>query len=424
MLPAKLQEQPNVSALEISAQLWAALLLTGASAGLAGGCLMKLLRWTQHLSYAYSSGDFLRGVEQAPGMRRLLVMFAAGIVAALVLSTMQALRMESGGSLSLAVWSKSGRMPAVPKLIRSALSIIVVGMGASLGREGALKDTGGVIANGFADWFGTTLEQRRLLVACGAGAGMAAAYNVPLGGALFAAEVLLGSLSLSTVIPALVASLTGVAVSWLLLPNEPAYTIPALHVSRSLIVWAVLAGPMLGLLSVLWVRAIAFARSIKLSGWQVSAAPVLVFTAIGAMAVVFPQILGNGKNIVQLTFQDQIGMGLLCWLILLRPLATALCLGTGTPGGLFTPTMTFGALVGDGLGRIWNHFGFGNEIATYALIGSAGFLGAATLGPLSSAVFLVELTRGADSLMVPLLIATAGATVTARRFEVESIYSD
>ena len=398
--------------------------MTGGGAGLAGGILMKLLRWTQHLSYAYSQGDFLSGVQQVSGTRRILIMFVAGIVAAVVMSTMKRFGMASGGSLSLAVWNKSGKMPAAPKLLRALLSIVVVGMGVSLGREGALKDAGGVLANGFADWFRTTPEQRRLLVACGAGAGMAAAYNVPLGGALFAAEVLLGSLTLSTVIPAFVASFTGVAVSWLLLPNAPAYTIPALGASRSLVFWAVIVGPILGLLSVVWVRAIAWARALKLNAGLVFASPIVVFTAVGAIAVWFPQVLGNGKNIVQLTFFDQIGLGLLCWLIVLKPLATVLCLGTGTPGGLFTPTMTFGALVGDGLGRIWNHLGPRNEIAAYALIGSAGFLAASTLGPLSSAVFLLELTRGADSLMVPLLIATAGATVTARRFEVESIYSD
>ena len=127
----------------------------------------------------------------------------------------------------------------------------------------------------------------------------------------------------------------------------------------------------------------------------------------------FPQILGNGKNIVQLTFFDKIGAGLLCWLIVLRPLAAVLCLRSGTPDGLFTPTMTLGALLGDGMGRLWNYLGPNNAIPSYALIGSAGFLAAATLGPLSSAVFLLELTRKADSLMVPLLIATTGATITA-----------
>jgi len=415
--------QPNVTELQISFGFWGVIVLTGGAAGLAGGLLMRLLRVAQHLSYSYRTGDFLQGVEQTSGLRRVVVLTLAGVLAAGVLYSMKALRAKSGGSLSEAVWKRSGEMPTAPTLIHSVLSIITVGMGVSLGREGALKDTGGVAANKLSDWFGMTPAQRQLLVACGAGAGMAAAYNVPLGGALFAAEVLLGSLTLSAVLPAFAASFTGVAVSWLLLPNEPAYRIPALEVSHSLILWAILIGPIMGVLSVGYVRAIGWAQTHKPRGWQIVALPLIVFISLGLAAIKFPQILGNGKNIVQLTFSDQIATGLLCWLIVLRPLAAVLCLRTGTPGGLFTPTMTLGALVGDAMGRVWNHLAPSNEISSYALIGSAALLAAATLGPLSSAVFLLELTRKADSLMVPLLIATAGATITARRCEVRSIYS-
>ena len=412
-----------MSELEISFRFWAVIILTGAGAGLAGGLLMKLLRVVQHLSYSYPSGDFLRGVEQVSGHRRVIVMVLAGLIAATVLYAMKRFGVKSGGSLPDAVWKRSGEMPTAATLIRSLLSIVTVGMGAALGREGALKDTGGIVANKLSDWFGMTPAQRQLLVACGAGAGMAAAYNVPLGGALFAAEVLLGSLSLAAVVPAFVASFTGVAVSWLLLPNRPAYLFPALEVTHSLILWSVLAGPLVGFLSVGYVRGIGWAQTHKPKGLQVFVLPLVIFTALGLAAIKFPQLLGNGKNIVQLTFSNQLGAGLLCWLIVLRPLATLLCLRSGAPGGLFTPTMTLGAMVGEGMGRIWNHVAAGNEMAGYAMIGSAAFLAAATLGPLSSAVFLLELTRHADPLMVPLLIATAGATVTARRYTVHSIYS-
>ena len=150
---------------------------------------------------------------------------------------------------------------------------------------------------------------------------MAAAYNVPLGGALFAAEVLLGSLTLSAVLPAFVASFTGIAVSWLLLPNVPAYNFPALDVSKSLIVWAVMVGPMMGVVSVGYVRAISWARSRKPQGWRVAAYPVLAFATLGWVAIKFPQILGNGKNIVQLTFFDQIGG----WLALLADRSSPTC---------------------------------------------------------------------------------------------------
>jgi H+/Cl- antiporter ClcA len=120
------------------------------------------------------------------------------------------------------------------------------------------------------------------------------------------------------------------------------------------------------MLSVGYVRAIGWAQTHKPKGWQIVALPIIVFPLLGIAATKFPELLGNGKSIVQLMFFDQITGALLCWLIVLRPLATILCLRTGSPGGLFTPTITFGALVGDGLGRVWNHLVSGNETASYA----------------------------------------------------------
>jgi H+/Cl- antiporter ClcA len=423
VVATEVTSQPNVTELEISPRLWIIVLITGIGAGLISGLLMKLLRAAQHLSFAYHTGDFLQGVEQVSGTRRVVVLLAAGVLAGMVLYALRRLSANSGGDLSEAVWSKSGRMPAIPTLVSAVLSIVIVGMGVALGREGALKQASGVVAGKLSDWTHLTPLQRHLLVACGAGAGMAAAYNVPLGGALFAVEVLLGSVTLKTVLPAFACSFTAIAVSWLMLPNEAAYDVPNLELSHSLIVWAILAGPIAGSISVAYVRMIGWAQAHKPQGWQVIVLPILVFTLLGITAIEFPQLLGNGKNIVQLTFFNQIDTGLLCSLIVLRPLAAAVCLRSGAPGGLFTPTMTLGALLGDALGHLWNHVAPGNEVASYALIGSGAFLAAATLGPLSSIVFLLELTRHADVLIVPLLIAAVGATVTARAWGVRSIYS-
>ena len=420
--------QPNVPAEPLSLKTWLLLLTTGAGAGLAGGLLMRLLRLVQHLSFHYTQGDFLDGVQQASPQRRVATLILAGLLAGAVLYAVKRLWPASGGhGLSHAIWCDHGQVATGPTLIKALLSIVTVGMGLALGREGALKDAGAVLANQLADgnrfWSRIAPEHRRLLAACGAGAGMAAAYNVPLGGALFAAEVLLGSLTLGTVLPAFAASFTGVAASWLLLPNEPAYTFPELRATHSLVLWSIVMGPLFGIVSVGYVRAIAWAQTHKPQGWRLAVMPLALFTLLGVASMRFPQLLGNGKNLVQLSFAAQFPVGLLLCLLLLRPLATILCLRSGAPGGLFTPTMTAGALLGDGAGRLWNHFLPANESAACALLGSAALLSAATLGPLSSAAFLLELTRHADSLMVPLLIATTGATMTARRLEIRSIYS-
>src|SRR6202012_6251439 len=152
----------------------------------------------------------------------------------------------------------AGRMPTLRTLGSAVLSVLIVGMGVSLGREGAPKQAGAVFANLFSDKERLSDEQRQLLVACGAGAGMGAAYGVPLGGALFAIEVMRGKLALRYVLPALVTSLIATAVSWLFLPDAPTYVIPAFSVTASVLVWTLIAGPLLGVASVGYVRMITW----------------------------------------------------------------------------------------------------------------------------------------------------------------------
>ena len=183
------------------------------------------------------------------------------------------------------------------------LSIVIVGLGAALGREGALKQTGAFIGWRWAHLAKLSSEQRRLLTACGAGAGMAAAYNVPLGGALFALEVLLGSISLPYAAPAIVCSVLGTVTSWLLLPMQSAYATRHFQLSLNQVGWAVLVGSVIGGVAILYVRLIAWADLHQPKGAAVRAgAPILVFLALGLAAIRLPELLGNGKDIVQMSF--------------------------------------------------------------------------------------------------------------------------
>jgi CIC family chloride channel protein len=426
--PPTISPQPNLLAASpdaalMSAKMWAMVLITGVGAGLTSGLLMRLLRLVQHLSFSYSTGDFLAGVRNTSGEHRILVVTLGGIVAGLSLYCLRRIAGGSGAEVTGAIWHKQGQFEAAPTIAKSIISIVIVGMGAAIGREAALKDTGGTVGGKISDWTSLSPEQRHLLVACGAGAGMAAAYNVPLGGALFAIEVLLGTMSLTNVLAAVITSFVAVAVSWLLLPNVPTFNVVQLAITPSLLLWAAVAGPILGAASAVYVRFIGWSETGKPKAYMVILAPILVFIGLGAISVHFPEILGNGKNVVQEAFGSQLGTGLLCWLLILRPLATAMCLKSGAPGGLFTPTMTFGALLGGLLGEGWSYLAPATSKDSYAIVGAGAMLASASQGPLSSVVFMLELTNHTDALIVPLLIAVAGATLTARKLEVHSIYS-
>ena len=406
----------------MTARMWSMVALTGGVAGVTSGLLMRLLKGMQQLSFPHRTGDFLVGVQAASAERRILVVTLAGIFAAV---SLYLLKRMTGGAADVvgSIWHKQGQFKPLPTVVQSLISIVIVGMGAAIGREQALKNTGAAVAGTISNWTRLSLGQRHLLVACGAGAGMAAAYNVPLGGAFFTVEVLLGTMSITNVLAAMMASFLAVTVSWSMLPNEPTFQVAQLSITPSLMVWAALAGPVMGMASAVYVQVIGWAETGKPKGHMAVIAPIVVFVALGSVAVAFPELLGNGKDVVQEAFGTRLGVGLLAWLLVLRPLATAMCFKAGAPGGLFTPTLTFGSLLGGLLGEAWSLIAPATSKDSYAILGAGAMVASASQGPVSAVVFMLELTNHTDALIVPLLVAVTGATLTARKLNVQSMYS-
>jgi chloride channel protein, CIC family len=421
-------ETPNADAIPATlsrpgaARFWLAVLLTGAGTGLGAAALTRLLEVIQRIAWRGSPTNILEAAERASAGRHILVLLAGGIVVGAGQFILKQVTSANGIETTAAIWLYAGRMPAVQTLGSAVLSIFAVGMGASLGREGAPKQTGAVIANFFSDRGRLSDEQRRLLVACGAGAGMGAAYGVPLGGALFAIEVMRGKLALRYVLPALFASLTATGVSWLALPDAPTYLVPRYTMSASVIAWAMLAGPIAGFASVGYVRLIRWAYQNKPQRWHRYVAPVVVLGIVGVVSIWFPQVLGNGKDVSQLLFTNQVASMLLLALLVLKPAATALCIRGGTPGGLFTPSLTAGALLGAVLGHAWGWLWPGVSPGLFAILGAGAVVAATTQGPVSAVVLMMELTGRDRSFILPLLIIVGIATLIARSIEPRSIY--
>lgn len=413
---------PSTLAHPGAAAFWMALLFTGIGTGLAAAALTRFLEVIQRVAWNGSGTNLLDAAEHAGAWRHVLVLVAAGLVTGAGQLILKNLSSGNGIDTTAAIWFHAGRMPAVRTLGSALLSVIIVGMGVSLGREGAPKQAGAVIANFFSDRTRLSDEQRRLLVACGAGAGMSAAYGVPLGGALFSLEVMRGVLALRYVLPALLTSVVAAWVSWIALPDAPTYVIPAFGSSISSVVWALVAGPIAGVASVGYVRLITWADHNRPDGWRRIAAPLGVFGGLGIVSVWFPQLLGNGKDISQLAFANAVAPALLMILLVLRPLATVLSVRSGAPGGLFTPTLTVGALLGAVLGHAWSWFWPGVPPGLFALLGAAAVLAASTQGPISTVVLIMELTGRDRSFIVPLLLVVVTATLVARSIESRSIY--
>ena len=261
------------------------------------------------------------------------------------------------------------------------------------------------------------------MVAIGAGAGMAAVYSVPLGGALFALEVLRGTLSLRLALPALAASLIATKTASFVVPNAPLYTVPVYDISPEVYLWTLVASPFIGLWSVAFVRAIAWADRVRPSDWRRFVAPPLVFAGRRASyRSSFPSFSATDRIVAQLLFLHPLAPLALALLLALRPLATVASAASGAPGGLFTPSLAAGALAGAALGELWLSVHPGGEIGLFALLGAGAMLAATTQGPLSSLVLMMELTGQARAFALPMLTAIIVATATARSIEWRSIY--
>ena len=420
-------EQPNAGhdgSAALTPRFGLALVLTAVATGLLGAGLMAILFATEHLAFGFHSGDLQSAVERTSYLRRVAVLLISGAFGGVAWYVLRRYTPGKRAEIDDVLWSDAGDLSVRRSVGTGVISEIVIGLGASLGREAAPKLLGGVSGGVLGRWFGLSHGQRQLLIACGGGAGLAAVYNVPLGGAFFTAEVLLGSVSLATMLPALAATAIATVTVWVYLPNRPTYLdVPAYHVSAALLVWAVVAGPLIGLSATAYIRLIGWLSHHRVSGRATLVAPLLAFGVLGLIGIGYPQLFGNGKDMAHDAFLGFGSIGLLLALAVLKPTVTALCLASGASGGLFTPVMSTGAVAGGALGLIWTHLWPGVPVGAYAMVGAAAMIGCAMQAPITGLALVLELTHSGFALMTPMILATVTATVVVRYIDGYSIYS-
>lgn len=389
--------------------------LIGISAGIGGMFLVLLLHSIQHIAFGYSldqiisNESFLEGVRSSSPLRRVLILSLCGIIASLgwwsLFKYAQPLV-----SISAALKKIPPKMPAFTTISNALLQIVTVALGSPLGREVAPREIGALFACWLADITNLSNQERKIMVACGAGAGLAAVYNVPLSGALFVLEVLLRSIRLPALIPAFVTSALAVIISWGGLGNEQLYSIEPFQLSAGLIIFSILTGPILGIA--------AFGFSLLTTSSRKSASKsgllpfycLLNFIFIGFLAIYFPELLGNGKSPVQLEFLHTTAIQFTFILLALRIIIVYTSLRVGAQGGLLTPSLANGALLAVIFGIIWNLMWINIPLNAVALIGATAFLAAAQKMPITAITFIFELTGlSTGSCLPPVLFAVTGA---------------
>jgi len=395
-------------------------ILVGIGAGLGGMGLSLLLHAVQHVAYGYGEGSpigaetFFEGVAAASRERRLIALLACGVVAGLgwwALDRFGRPRVD----LSRAVNADNPRMPFGTTVLHAVLQTVTVALGSPLGREVAPREVGAVLAGALSRRARLTAHETRIMLACGAGAGLASVYNVPLAGAVFTLEVLLATFAWSALLPALATSVIAAVVAWIGLGNAAQYRVPALAVDASLIVWSLVAGPPIGVAAYGFRRLGALARApSNLRGWKRALLCVVVFVGIGWLAGGFPQILGNGKGPAQLGFDGDLSAGTAVVVLLLKVAVVMVALRVGAHGGLLTPGLSCGALFAIALGHAWSIWWPGPASGAYALVGAAAFLSASMAMPLTAILLVFEFTRIGHDFVVPILFAVAGSVGASR----------
>ena len=420
-------EQPNITsggAGVLTPRFWLMVVLTGVAAGLFGALMMLILFNVQYAAFGYHTGTLEHGAAQASAARRVGSLLIAGAFGGVAWFLLRRYLKGKPSEIDEALWNGDGRLSFRRSLGSSVISEVVIGMGASIGREAAPKLLGGASGSVLSGWAGLSARQRKLVVACGGGAGLAAVYNVPLAGALFTAEILIGSITLPVMLPAIVCSWIATATAWIYLPNRAVYPgIPDYRFTWSLMTWALLAGPVIGLISSGYIRLIGWVSHHRARGTRVLFAPLIAFGILGVIGIRYPQLFGNGLDMARDAFLGLSGFGLMLTLFALKPLVTALCLGSGASGGLFTPTLSTGAVLGGALGIAWNLAWPGSPSGAFAMVCAAAMIGAAMQAPLSGLALVLELTHSGFGLIVPMMAATAVATLVAFHVDGYSIYS-
>lgn len=388
--------------------------LAGVGSGLAGALISVVLHGLEQVAFGYSEGSFLDGVTTSPPERRIIALAIAGVIGGV---GWYALRRWARPVVSVEASVAGERMPTSSTAANVGLQVAIVGLGASIGREVAPRELGALTAAWLSDKARLSSRQRRIFVACGAGAGLAAVYNVPLGGALFTVEVLLSELSFATVIPALAISAIATIVGWIAVPTTALYVLPRVFVTPSLVIWAVIVGPVLGVAASGFVRLIGLAGEHRRRGWLILLVMPAVFLGVGLLSIPFPVILGNGRALGQTAFDGGSGLAavaMIATLALVKVVATAGTIGSGAAGGTLTPSVAVGACLGAAAGGIWSMFWPGTPIAAFALVGAAAFLSSTLAAPFTAVILMIEFTHEGPQLIVPIALAVVGALLVSR----------
>ncbi|MCJ2163147.1 MULTISPECIES: chloride channel protein [unclassified Pseudodesulfovibrio] len=412
-------KRPNVRYLFLA-------ILIGVLAGY-GAVLFKYgLKYMQWVFYQNSS-DFLTFSETIPLWMKIVMPAAGGLVVGVVVSYFASEAKGHGvPEVMQAIALRGGRIRKRVAAAKIFASAVTIGSGGSVGREGPMVQIGASIGSSVGQLFQTPSVHMKTMVGCGAAAGIAATFNAPIAGALFALEIIIGDFGVMQFSPVVLSSVTATAISRYYFGDFPHFDLPEYTIVS---LWEYLFYPLLGVIT--GFVALAFTKTlykfedafdaVRIPEWI---KPAIGGALLGVIFAIFPQVFGVGYGAMNLALVNKMGFQLLAVLIVVKILASSITLGSGGSGGIFAPSLFLGCMTGGAFGFILHALLPAHTAlpGAYALVAMGGVVAGTTYAPITAILIIFEMTSD-YSIILPLMLTCITATVMNSTIQRASIYT-
>ncbi|RLB43264.1 MAG: chloride channel protein [Deltaproteobacteria bacterium] len=419
---------PKLKKYRIDERLY--ILIVAAVIGLLGGYGAVLFRFVikiaQYIFY-HNSNDILTFAHELPHYTIVLVPALGGLVVGLVVH-FGAREAKGHGvpEVMEAVALRDGRMRKRVAAVKIMASAVCIGSGGSVGREGPIVQIGSSLASTVTQLLGMPRVHHRTMVGCGAAAGIAATFNAPIAGVLFALEVLLGDFGMASFSPVVLSSVTATIISRHYFGDFPAFIIPTYKLNS---LWEFGIYPFLGLMAglvgiifivVLYKAEDAF-EALPIPEWL---KPALGGVLLGLILLKWPHVFGVGYGAINEALLNKLPGLFLALLIFLKIAATSITLGSGGSGGIFAPSLFIGAMLGGFFGWLANILfpGIPASPGAYALVGMGAVVAGTTHAPITAILIIFEMS-GNYKIILPMMITCILSTIITVSLKRGSIYT-
>ena len=404
-------------------------LIVGIGAGLGAVLFRRLIDWIHNFAYSDIAGIF---AEWYPLHLIIIPALGGAIVGPLVYYFAREAKGHGVPEVMEALELRGGKIRPRVVVVKALASSVCIASGGSVGREGPIAQIGSALGSFVGQTLKLSEERVRTLVACGAAGGIAATFNAPIAGAVFALEVLLrrfGSVYFGAVV---ISAVTADVIAHYFEGDSRTFLTPEYTMQSP---WELLLYTLMGFVAAL--AAVGFSRLLYFSEdiWNLiripePTKPLLGGILLGLLGIVsyqidgFPRVFGVGYETIENTLFSQLTLQVTFGLLLLKLVATTLTLGSGGSGGIFAPSLFMGAMLGASFGQI-AHTIFPEIVApsgAYALVGMAAFFGGVAHAPITAILILFEMT-GDYQIILPLMLSTVLSTIVAKNLSPDSIYT-